>query len=153
MKIERVLADKEKRSVSSLVTISPDANVLEAGRLLCQHRIGALLVVDETDHLAGIVTERDVLSQFCTDHADCDKVPVKQIMTPDPVVTRPAERVEDALQVMTSRRIRHLPVVTEEEVAGIVSLGDLLRCLYTQDEIKIRYLSDYLGGTYGLKVY
>ena len=153
MKISHLLEEKEKRNEATLVTISDEATVLDAIRALCQNRVGALLVVGEDGQLIGIISERDVLFQCCKNHAGCDRVAVASIMTRNPLVAHPTDTVEDALQIMTAKRVRHLPIIENDQIVGIVSLGDVLRRLYRQDELKIRYLGDYLGGTYGLRVY
>jgi CBS domain-containing protein len=153
MRLKQILEAKERRGQTALLTTSPDATILDAIRLLCQHRIGALLVVDEEKHLVGIVTERDVLKACCKDHTTVDRIAVREIMSRDVIVGHPDDTNESALQAMTSKRVRHLPVVEGDAVVGVLSLGDILRLLYREDELKIRCLGEYMGGTYGLKVY
>ena len=153
MKAGNILEDKEKFAEKPLVTVGPDATILDAIHLLCQNRIGALLVINGDKHLVGIITERDVLAECCRDHKNIDKTRVESAMTQEVIVAHPQDDVQDILRIMTSKRIRHMPVVENEQISGMLSIGDILRRLYKQDELKIRYLSDYLGGTYGLKVY
>ena len=153
MKLGHVLEVKDRKSKRQLVTTSGDTTLLDAIRLLCEHLIGCLLVVDEKQHLVGIVSERDILQSCCSDHTALGNVTVGDVMARDLLIGHPGDGVEDALHAMTSRRIRHLPMVQDDKIIGVLSLGDILRQLYSQDEIKIRDMSDYLGGTYGLKVY
>ncbi len=151
--LQHILNEKEKQQRQAVVTVRPDCTIVDAVRTLCQHRIGALLVVNEQQHLIGILTERDVLQQCCNGPGRCGTMTAGEAMTREVIAGRPGDKVEEALQVMTGKHIRHLPVVEGENILGIVSIGDILRHLYKQDELRIRYLSDYLGGTYGLKVY
>lgn len=153
MRIANVLEQKNQAGQAPLITAKPDDTVLAAIRSLCENRIGSLVVLDADGRLCGIVTEHDVLGQCCRDHKACDMVTIDTLMTRDVITATPRESLEDALQTMTRREVRHLPVVEGDATVGILSIGDILRWLYRQDELKIRHLSDYLGGTYGLKVY
>ncbi len=154
MKLQSILDAKPKRDILS---VSPEASVADAIHTLCEHRVGALVVISSDDKtMEGIVTERDLLQCMCAhchNTADTATKPVREFMTTDVVVASPDDHAHKALAVMSKNHIRHLPVVEEDRVVGIVSIGDLLRELYAEDELKIRHLSDYLGGTYGLKVY
>lgn len=153
MKAGNVLEDKERFADKPLVTIEPESTILDAVHLLCQNRIGALLVTDAEKHLVGIITERDVLAECCRNHKNIDATRVDSAMTREVIVAHPQDDVQDILRIMTTKRVRHMPIVENDKISGMLSIGDILRRLYKQDELKIRYLSDYLGGTYGLKVY
>jgi len=143
-----------KQEPNEVVTVSPEASVREAVDLLCEHRIGALPVVDpETGVVLGIVTERDVLAKCCRSCTASADIPVSEIMTADVVTGNPTDRVVDTLRMMSEKRIRHVPLVDEGKLVGIVSIGDVLRALYQEDEIHLRRLAEYMGGTYRCKVY
>lgn len=154
MQLSQVLGNK--KAPKALVTIPPEATVQEAIQVLCKHRIGALLAVDgKTEDIVGILTERDALRQCCEDCCTIDKVRVADIATRDVIVCHPDDNVHGLLRLMSTKHIRHLPVMDAEcgRVVDIVSIGDILNALYEEDELKIRHLSDYLGGTYGSEVY
>ncbi len=153
MQLSQVL--ESKKGPKEIVSITPDATVQEAVDILCRHSIGALLVLEpSTKNLVGIVSEKDVLRNLCScSNKDIKTLQISAIMTKTMTVGHLEDKAHDALLVMTRQRIHHLPVVDGDRVIGILSLGDLLRELYQQDEVKIHSLSDYLGGTYGLKVY
>lgn len=129
MTIEAILADKGR----DVATIGADRTVSEAIAKLGERRIGALPVVDGT-RIAGIMSERDVI--YCLrDHAaEVLEWPVSRVMTAPAVTVDLATPVLRALAMMTQRRIRHLPVVDNEELCGIVSIGDLVK--YRMDRIE-----------------
>ena len=154
MKLQSILDAKPKREILS---VSPEASVADAIHTLCEHRVGALVVINDDDKtMAGIVSERDLLQCMCAhchNAAETAAKLVREFMTTDVVVAAPDEHAHKALAIMSNHHIRHLPVVNGDRVVGIISIGDLLRELYAEDELKIHHLSDFLGGTYGLKVY
>ena len=107
----------------TLFTVSPSTTVGEAVALMAQHRVGSMLVLDNT-RLAGIFTERDTVRAISNSH-DAPSHEVSSWMTHEPVTVSPDEHVEDALKTMLDRGFRHLPVVQDGEVIGIVSIRDL----------------------------
>jgi len=107
----------------TLYTVNPSSTVGEAVALMAQHRVGAMIVMDGT-RLAGIFTERDTVRAISHSY-DAPSHEVSSWMTSDPVTVAPGEQVEDALQIMLDRGFRHLPVVENGEVIGIVSIRDL----------------------------
>ncbi len=107
----------------TLFTVSPSATVGEAVALMAQHRVGSMLVMDGT-RLAGIFTERDTVRAISHSH-DAPSHEVSSWMTHDPMTVGPDEQVEDALKTMLDNGFRHLPVVKDGEVIGIVSIRDL----------------------------
>jgi len=153
MRLSQVLETKEEHE-RGLITAEPGTTLQQAVELLCGNRVGALLVIDpETRNLVGIVSERDVLRKCSEDVVCTSAVSIDSIMTRDVIVSHPEDDVHNALGVMSNKHIRHLPIIDGEKVAGIVSIGDILRALYEEDELKIHQLGDFLGGTYGCKVY
>jgi CBS domain-containing protein len=127
--------------------VSPDASVLEAIRAMNEHKIGALLV--SVDHqLAGIFTERDVLSRVVDPGRDPNTTRVEEVMTRQLVVVRPSTTVEEAMAVMTEKRCRHLPVVDGGELQGLVSIGDLTRWVNRNQRFQIKELINYITGQY-----
>ncbi|HEY0114202.1 MAG TPA: CBS domain-containing protein [Allosphingosinicella sp.] len=116
-----------------VVTVGPDASVRDAVALLSERRIGAVPVVDG-GRVAGIMSERDVMHCLARDGAAVLDSPVGKIMTSPAITVEPEKTVLSALSLMTSRRIRHLPVVDGGRLIGIVSIGDLVK--YRLDKIE-----------------
>lgn len=123
MKISDVLRKKG----SEVITIKPDETVAGLLGLLAEHRIGAV-VVSADGGVDGIVSERDVVRALRTAGAALLDAPISTVMTSDVVVTGPGDTVEDMMRLMTDRRIRHVPVVTQDgRLAGIISIGDVVK--------------------------
>jgi CBS domain-containing protein len=124
MHISEVLARKPS---SAIVTVAPDTTIRQLLGVLAEHNIGACVVYAD-DAIQGIVSERDIVRRLNSDGpAVAVENTVGAIMTTEVTVCSPADPVEDILKVMTERRIRHLPVVEEGELIGIVSIGDLVK--------------------------
>jgi len=139
MKISQILAEKGEETWS----IGPDATVFEALELMAQKGIGALLVVDE-DRLIGILSERDYARKVILLGRGSRKTSVRDIMSPDPCCIRPEQTIDDAMALMTEKRIRHLPVVEEGELAGIVTIGDVVKAKIATQEFVIQQLENYI---------
>ena len=122
MTIEAILADKGRE----VATIGPDATLSEAVAKLGEKRIGALPVV-ENDQVIGIISERDVIYCLRDRGADVLQWQVSRVMTAPAITAEPSMSVMTAMAMMTQRRIRHLPVLQRGELAGIVSIGDLVK--------------------------
>jgi CBS domain-containing protein len=122
MNIERILATKGEK----VVTVHPDQSVKDAVRLLHEHRIGALVVVDTDGTLRGIVSERDVVREAAVN--DCVlELDVAAIMTSDVITGNSRDDLMSVATTMTERRVRHMPVLDGGRVVGIVSIGDVLK--------------------------
>jgi CBS domain-containing protein len=142
MTLRDILSTKGSR----VYTIGPDQTVLEAVALLVEHRIGALLVQDGAGAVAGIISERDVLRE-CQHHgAELGRIPVRDVMTPDLIVCAPGDEVEHAMGLVTKHRVRHLPVMDGGEVAGMISIGDLVKACLDEAQYENRFLKDYITG-------
>ena len=114
---------------------------------MVRHNVGAL-VVTEGEATAGIFTERDFLRRVVLQGRDPKVTRVREVMTERLVCTDPDRPVDDCMAVMTQERIRHLPVVVSGRLAGIVSIGDVVRHLSAERHVEIRYLTDYITGKY-----
>ncbi len=122
MKVRRILATKG----THVITIAPDRPIREAVRLLSRHNIGALVVVDSANRPVGILSERDIIHRLAADEALLT-LAVAELMTRD-VITGTAEDDTFSLaHTMTERRFRHMPILEEEQLIGIVSIGDILK--------------------------
>ncbi len=129
-----------------VLRIDASATVYDAIVRMVEGNVGALLVY-EGDRLAGIVTERDYLRRVTLQDRDERTTPVAEIMTPELVFVGPDASVEECMAVMTDRRIRHLPVVTDErEVVGIVSIGDVVKFQSREQSVQIRFLTEFISG-------
>lgn len=141
MKMRDILSRKGHQVVS----VAPDRTVADALDLLVEHGIGSLMVLDG-DEVEGIITERDVLRLANRDPAGLASTRVADAMTRDLLVAVPDDDVHYVMGVMTRHRVRHLPVVNDGSLEGIVSIGDLVNELRERAEQENRYLKDYVQG-------
>ena len=121
------ISDVIRRKGAEVVTIKPDDTVRQLLDLLAQHRIGALVVSPDGSTVAGIVSERDVVRHVQRAGADVLDRPVAQIMTADVTTCGPDDGVEHLMRLMTDQRVRHIPVVVDGALQGIVSIGDVVK--------------------------
>lgn len=126
-------------------TVSPEASVIEALNYMAEKQIGALLVL-EGDHIAGIVSERDFVRKISETNACTLEAPVSEYMTPKVFTITPSQTIEDCMEVMTEKHIRHLPVVEAEKLVGMISIGDVVKGIITGQEYTIDQLEKYIGG-------
>jgi CBS domain-containing protein len=128
-----------------LWSIAPDATVYDAIALMAEHGIGALLVMDG-EQLLGIVTERDYARKVILQDRSSRDTPVSTIMSKDIQTVRPDHSIEACMALMTEKRIRHLPVVQDGRVIGILSIGDLVKFIIADRETLIEQLEGYITG-------
>lgn len=128
-------------------TIPSTATVYEAVERMVRRNVGCLLVVDGTA-IRGIVTERDYLRQIVLKGRTSRTTQVHEIMTAEVVCAHADDTLEACMAVMTEKRIRHLPVLDEGRLAGLISIGDVVRQLSRDQTAEIRYLTDYITGKY-----
>lgn len=129
-------------------SISPDATVFEALQLMSEKNVGAIPVVDG-NKLVGILSERDYTRKVVLVGRSSKETPVKEIMTAKTVTAEPGDTVGACMRRMTANKVRHLPVMKEEEMLGIISIGDLVNFMIKAQAATIDQLESYLtGGTY-----
>lgn len=128
-------------------SITEDATVLDAARSMNEHRIGAL-VVARGDKVVGIFTERDILCRIVAEQRDPAQTRMSDVMTTPVAVCSPETTREECRAVMRAKRLRHLPVVDDGSLVGIVSIGDLLATTEAEQDETIRYLYEYMLGEY-----
>ena len=138
---------RRKSGDRKVLSISPDASVYEAIALMAENSIGALLVVSN-GLLVGIMSERDYARKVVLQSRSSKDTRVSDIMTSPVITVSPAHTVEECMRLMTDKRIRHLPVIEGSTIAGIVSIGDLVRSVITVQGETIQYLQQYINGHY-----
>lgn len=142
--VSEILAHKG----AAVCTISPEATVFEAVRLMTEKNIGSLAVV-ENGRLAGIVSERDYTRKV-TLHGKTSKTTLVREILSDPVITvTPNHTIEACLRLMTEHRFRHLPVLVNGQLAGLVSIGDIVNWIITAQRARIEQLQTYISGVPG----
>ena len=130
-----------KKKGHEVITISIDASFDQARKLMNDKHIGALMVLDKNSTVAGIVTERDLLSKM-------EEKEVKKMMTPVAQLTtlKPGEPLQKAMKIFTEKKIRHLPVMEEGKLLGMLSIGDAVKNLLDAVELENKYLKEYIMG-------
>lgn len=142
MKLVRHLLDIKGREV---ISITEEASVLDAIRLMADRSIGSLLVMDG-DTLKGIVTERDYARKVIVKGRSSKTTQIREIMTTEVYTADTNQTVKDCMTVMTEKRIRHLPVVENDEVLGMISIGDLVRAIIADQQEEIEQLAQYISS-------
>jgi CBS domain-containing protein len=140
------IADVLRRKGTTVATVGPDVTVTELLGELAAHNVGALPVVKDDD-IIGIVSERDVVRRLHAGGAALLQAKVSDIMTTEVTTCGPGDDVSDLAAVMTSRRFRHLPVVVDGRLAGIVSIGDLVKARIDLLESERAQLQSYIAGS------
>jgi CBS domain-containing protein len=140
--VSQLLAQKNP----DLYVLRPDDPVIAAIQLMADKAIGALLVM-EGERLVGILSERDYARKVILMGRSSKDTPVSAIMTPAPLVTvTPHSRTKECMRLMTDRRIRHLPVIDDGKVVGMLSIGDLVRSIIGELEGEVQQLKQYIAG-------
>ena len=123
--------------------IEAGASVLDAVRRMVEANVGSL-IVREGDQIVGIVTERDYLRRVALERRDDEKTAVRTVMSSPLIVVTPDTPVDECMAIMTDRRIRHVPVVVDADVVGMISIGDLVKHRSDQQSFEIKYLTDFI---------
>ena len=139
-----VVRDLLARKGTDVVSIQPNATVLEAARLMNDRGVGGVVVVDEANALLGIFTERDILRRVVAAGLPPETTKVADVFTRDIITCTPEMNVEEVGSLMTTRRVRHLPVVDAGGLHGVVTIGDLLAHRLSDQETTIQHLNSYV---------
>lgn len=139
--IKDVLRDKGR----AVWTIDAGASVLDALRLMADKEIGALMVMEE-DRLAGVMSERDYARKVVLHGKSSKDTPVGEIMTRKVLYVRPEQTVEECMALMTDKHIRHMPVLDGDLMVGIVSIGDIVKSVISEQQFLISHLENYIRG-------
>ena len=128
-------------------TVPPRASVYEAIALMAEKEIGALVVKDGA-RVVGILSERDYAREVILKNKSSKTTPVDEIMTEKVIYVSPERRIEECMALMTKYRVRHLPVMAEDSLVGMISIGDVLKEVIAGKEFLIEQLTNYLSGSY-----
>lgn len=139
--VNQILAGK----AGKLITVPKEAPVLEVVRLMAEHHIGSVLVM-QGGELIGIATERDYARKVILQGRSSADTPVAQIMSSPVVTVTPTDTAQTCMAMMTQRRIRHLPVMDEGKVVGLVSIGDLVKAVIEDQQHEIAQLQQYIAS-------
>lgn len=142
MKLVQHLLDRKGTEIISIVQ---DASVFEAIKLMADRAVGSLLVMDGSV-LQGIVTERDYARKVIVKGRSSESTEVREIMSTDIITATTQQSVKECMTLMTERRIRHLPVVMDGEVIGLISIGDLVQAIISDQQEEIEQLEQYISG-------
>lgn len=129
------------------LSIAPDATVYEAIRLMADHDVGALLVISDNE-LLGVLSERDYARKIALEGRNSKTTLVRELLDREPPTISVRDDVEDGMRLMTSLRVRHLPVLEGRRVLGVVSMGDLVNFIITAQDATIEQLVHYISGDY-----
>ncbi len=135
-----------KRKGNRIVSAAPEDSVAAVTRLLTEHRIGAVLVIDGDGQPVGILSERDVVRAVARDGAGALDRPAADLMTRELITGTPTDTVADMMAVMTQRRIRHVPIVESGRVVGVISIGDVVKARIDDAELEVESLRGYVAG-------
>ncbi len=126
-------------------SIGPDASVYEALTLMAEKDVGALLVLD-SGQLVGILSERDYARKIVLKGKTSRETSVREIMTERVVWVRPDQTIDECMALMTNKRVRHLPVMEESRLVGVISIGDVVKDIISEQEFVIAQLENYITG-------
>ena len=147
MEITDPISSLLRNKSHDLWTTSPGCSVLDAIQLMADKNVGALPVIED-GQLVGIITERDYTRKIVLKHKASKDTPVRSIMGTEPVTASPRDSVGKGMQAMTDKRVRHLPVLDDGKLVGIVSIGDLVKWTISAQGAMIQQLEGYIQGGY-----
>lgn len=142
MNVSKLLQSK----TATILSVDPEATVYEALQLMSEKNIGAVLVTSDKK-LVGILSERDYARKIILKGKTSRDTKVKEIMTSQVLYVKPGQSVEDCMAIMSEKHIRHLPVIDNDELIGIISIGDVVKAIITEKEFVIKQLENYISGT------
>lgn len=141
-----MISDVLKEKGGEVVSVNPGTSVHEAIEVLVGNRIGCLLVREDDGPVEGILTERDILRIVQRDPEGFAGSPVSEHMTRDVICAVPTDDLDYAMNVMTENRFRRVPVMDGDDLAGIISIGDIVKALKSETEYEVRMLRKYIGS-------
>jgi CBS domain-containing protein len=129
---------------NNVYSVEPSIMVIQAIELMCEKNIGGLLIV-ENGHLRGIFTERDYARKLILKGKSSKNTPISELMTKNPFTVTPNNSIEDCMDLMTVKHIRHLPVVEGDELVGVISIGDVVKHIIEEQKNIIEHLENYIS--------
>ena len=142
MKLKDILKNKG----SKVWTVKANQTISDALKILVNQKIGALLVLDEKSGIIGIISERDIVRGCYENNKGLEAMLVNQLMTKEVIIGSPEDETNYIMGVMTQKRVRHIPVVSEGKLQGIVSIGDVVKSVIEDSQYEIHYLKEYIYG-------
>jgi CBS domain-containing protein len=142
MKLREILEHKGKVAV----TVAESANLASAIKIMHQHRVGAVIVPSSSGEPIGILSERDIVRYYAEGKPDFENMLVKDYMTTDVIMGNPDDTVDDVMAVMTQKRFRHMPVVQDGKIVGVVSMGDLVKSKLAETTQEAQALREYINS-------
>ncbi len=151
MNIEDIIKGKGK----TLFTVKKKTSAFDAVSVLDKEKVGVLLVLDEKDNVAGILSERDVLYKCYNSGKKLEEQTVENLMTnvEDIIIGKLDDTPQQLMNIMTSKRIRHIPIIENENIVGIISIGDLIKLVLENSEVESRKLREYIKNPFGVHIY
>lgn len=144
MKVKDILGNKS----ASIITISATETLLDASQLLTEHNIGALVVVDKTDTPVGILSERDIVRKIANHRESALDILIEETMTRDIIIGFPDDELSYVSNTMTDKHIRHLPIMEDQLLVGMISIGDIVKSQLDHAEHEAHTLRQYITGGY-----
>lgn len=144
MKVKDILAVKGSR----VITTHQDSTILDAISLIFANKVGSLLVVDEHNHIKGILAPNDILKSVHHDLENLRTAKVSQFMSKELVVANNDDEIDYIQAIMTEKRIRHIPILDKGQLLGLVSIGDVVKAQLKEKHVEIQYLKEYIEGKY-----
>ena len=138
------VADILNAKGSEVIATGPTETVAVTARLLNDRRIGAVLVRDGEDNVIGVISERDIIRGIAVNGADALDMEVRELMTSEVISCKPTDTISEVMRVMTTRRFRHLPVMEDGALKGMISIGDVVKYRLEETETEARALRDYV---------
>ncbi len=148
------IADILKQKNSEIFSIQSTSKLCDAIEELNRKNVGALLVKDKNGDVAGIITERDILTKACPKHLGTDETTVSEVMTAleKLIIGTASDTVDYVMHVMTNKKIRHLPIYDGKKLVGIISIGDVIKTLMDQSEEEVKLLKEHIKNPYGINI-
>lgn len=140
MKLQEILAIKG----TDIFSIGPDATLADMAEQLVEHNCGSLVVLDNTGQMIGIITERDILRSYVTTRQPLHELFVHDYMTVEVATGSADDNVSDTMGLMTRLRIRHLPILEEGRLAGMISIGDVVKAQHDQLSVENHFMKSYI---------
>ncbi len=141
MNVAAILKDKGR----SVLTAGPDTSLLDIAKVLAEKRIGCIVLTDGEDRVAGIVSERDVVRTLASNGPKCLDEPVSYCMTEEVVTCQESDTIDRLMAEMTAGRFRHMPVVENDRLIGLVSIGDVVKQRIAEAEMEAAAMRDYIA--------